>query len=83
MNLSNVASILADSGMSLSEKGIASGKVILTGFVVVFAVLLLLIMIIKLYSTIVQKAQQSGKKKKEKRFLVLLSIFLLHYITQL
>lgn len=66
MNLSNVASILADSGMSLSEKGIASGKVILTGFVVVFAVLLLLIMIIKLYSTIVQKAQQSGKKKKEK-----------------
>ena len=48
MNLSNVASILADSGMSLSEKGIAAGKVILTGFVVVFAVLLLLIMIIKI-----------------------------------
>ncbi|MGN0490827.1 OadG family transporter subunit [Ruminococcus sp.] len=66
MNLSNVTSILADSGMSLYEKGISAGKVILTGFVVVFAVLLLLILIIKLYSTIVQKAQQSGKKKKEK-----------------
>ena len=66
MNLSNVTSVLADAGMSLSEKGIASAKVILTGFVVVFSVLLLLILIIKLYSTIVQKAQQSGKKKKEK-----------------
>lgn len=66
MNLSNVTSVLADSGMSLYEKGISAGKVILTGFVVVFAVLLLLILIIKLYSTIVQKAQQSGKKKKEK-----------------
>lgn len=66
MNLSNVTSVLADAGMSLSEKGIASAKVILTGFVVVFAVLILLILIIKLYSTIVQKAQQSGKKKKEK-----------------
>lgn len=66
MNLSNVTSVLADAGMSLSEKGIASAKVILTGFVVVFSVLLLLILIIKLYSTIVQKAQQSGTKKKEK-----------------
>lgn len=66
MNLSNVTPVLADAGMSLSEKGIASAKVILTGFVVVFSVLLLLILIIKLYSTIVQKAQQSGKKKKEK-----------------
>lgn len=66
MNLSNVTSVLADAGMSLSEKGISSAKVILTGFVVVFAVLILLILIIKLYSAIVQKAQQSGKKKKEK-----------------
>lgn len=66
MNLSNVTSILADSGMTLSEKGISAGKVILTGFVVVFAVLILLILIIKLYSTIVQKAQGTGKKKKEK-----------------
>lgn len=66
MNLSNVTPVLAEAGMSLSEKGIASAKVILTGFVVVFAVLILLILIIKLYSTIVQKAQQGGKKKKEK-----------------
>lgn len=66
MNLSNVTSVLADSGMSLAEKGISSAKVILTGFVVVFSVLIILILIIKLYSTIVQKAQQSGKKKKEK-----------------
>lgn len=66
MNLSNVTPVLAEAGMSLSEKGIASAKVILTGFVVVFAVLILLILIIKLYSIIVQKAQQGGKKKKEK-----------------
>ena len=63
MNLSNVASILADSGMSLSEKGIASGKVILTGFVVVFAVLLLLIMIIKTIQH--NSTEGTAKRKKE------------------
>lgn len=66
MNFSNVTSILAATEMTLSEKGISSAKVILTGFVVVFTVLLLLILIIKLYSSIVSKAQQGGKKKKEK-----------------
>lgn len=66
MNLINLTSILADNGMTLAEKGIASAKVILTGFIVVFAVLLLLIFIINIYGAIIQKAMQGGKKKKEK-----------------
>ena len=52
--------------LSLSEKGIAAAKVILTGFVVVFSVLLLLIGIIKLYSLIVGKAQSVGSKRSVK-----------------
>ncbi len=52
--------------LSLAEKGISSAKVILTGFVVVFAVLLLLIMIIKIYSAIVSKAQSTGLRTKKK-----------------
>lgn len=51
--------------LTMAEKGIASAKVILTGFVVVFAVLLLLILVIKLYSFLVGKAQGAGKKKKK------------------
>ena len=39
--------------------------VLITGFVVVFAVLILLIGIIKLYSTIVYKAEMKAKAKKE------------------
>lgn len=51
--------------LSLADKGVASAKVVLTGFVVVFAMLLLLILIIKIYSGIVSAAQNSAKKKKE------------------
>lgn len=43
--------------MSMSERMISSAKVILTGFVVVFAMLFLLIVIIKLYSAIVAVVQ--------------------------
>ncbi|MBQ9742826.1 MAG: OadG family protein [Ruminococcus sp.] len=39
--------------------------ILVTGFVVVFAVLLLLIGIIKLYSTIVSSAENKAKKTKE------------------
>ena len=52
--------------LTLSEKGIAAAKVILTGFVVVFSVLLLLIGVIKLYSLIVGKAQSIGSKRTVK-----------------
>lgn len=52
--------------LTMAEKGISSAKVILTGFVVVFAVLLLLIIIIKIYSAIVNKAQSTGFKAKKK-----------------
>lgn len=41
--------------------------ILITGFVVVFAVLLLLIGIIKIYSLIVSSAQSSAERKKEKK----------------
>lgn len=41
--------------------------VLVTGFVVVFAVLILLIFIIKIYGTIVYNAQQTSKRKKEEK----------------
>lgn len=66
MNFSDATSLMYAANMTLAEKGIASAKVILTGFVVVFSVLLLLIAVIKIYSTIVQKALDAGKKKKTK-----------------
>lgn len=66
MNLSDVA-LLAKEELSFAEKGIASAKVVLTGFVVVFAMLILLILIIKIYGAIIQKAQDAGKKGKEKK----------------
>lgn len=65
MNITNLASMLNTADLSLADKGIASAKVILTGFVVVFAMLVLLIVIIKVYSTIVEKATSGGKKKKK------------------
>lgn len=68
MNVSIPAPVLAAAeSMSLADRGISAAKVILTGFVVVFAVLLLLILIIKVYSTIVGKAQDaSGRRAKKK-----------------
>lgn len=65
MNFSDIAFLAKTAELSLAEKGIASAKVVLTGFVVVFAVLILLIFIIKIYGGIVTKAQQTGKKKKK------------------
>lgn len=65
MNFSDLAVLANTAELSLAEKGIASAKVVLTGFVVVFVVLILLIFIIKIYGGIVTKAQQTGKKKKK------------------
>lgn len=65
MNLSSVALAAQTEGLSLAEKGITSAKVVLTGFVVVFAMLILLIFIIKIYSAIVQKAQSAGSNSKK------------------
>lgn len=67
MNLNGMNAMLAAQELTLGEKGIASAKVILTGFVVVFTVLLLLIAIIKIYSSIVNKAQNAGSVKKQKK----------------
>ena len=53
-------------GMSVSEKFNISFTVILTGFVVVFAVLILLIFIIAIYGKIVSSAQNKSKEKKAK-----------------
>ena len=63
MNLSDVA-LLAKEELSLAEKGIASAKVVLTGFVVVFAMLILLIFIIKIYGA---KLKMPAKRAKRKR----------------
>ena len=68
MNLSDVAlaaQTAQKESLTLAEKGITSAKVVLTGFVVVFAMLILLIFIIKIYSAIVQKAQSAGSNSKE------------------
>lgn len=68
MNLSDVALAAQTAqreSLTLAEKGITSAKVVLTGFVVVFAMLILLIFIIKIYSAIVQKAQSAGINSKK------------------
>lgn len=53
--------------LSLSEKSIAAAKVILTGFVVVFAMLFLLIIIIKVYSAVISGAQKAADKRRKKK----------------
>ena len=68
MNLSDVALAAQTAqreSLTLAEKGITSAKVVLTGFVVVFAMLILLIFIIKIYSAIVKKAQSAGSNSKK------------------
>lgn len=68
MNLSDVAlaaQTAQKESLTLAEKGITSAKVVLTGFVVVFAMLILLIFIIKIFSAIVQKAQSAGSNSKK------------------
>lgn len=51
----------------MDEKLTMSLTILLTGFVVVFAVLLLLIFIIKIYSTIVYNLQNKPKKSKKNK----------------
>lgn len=63
MDYFNFASLMTKADLTLAQKGIASAKVILTGFVVVFIVLILLIVIIKVFGMIVSKTQNGGKKK--------------------
>ena len=68
MNLSDVAlaaQTAQKESLTLAEKGITSAKVVLTGFVVVFAMLILLIFIMKIYRSIVQKAQSAGSNSKK------------------
>ncbi|MDO4748606.1 MAG: OadG family transporter subunit [Eubacteriales bacterium] len=50
----------------MPESMMKAWTVLITGFIVVFAVLILLIGIIKIYSTIVYKAQNRQKKDKSK-----------------
>ncbi len=65
MNLLNATKMLQTADLTMSEKAMKSAEVVLTGFVVVFAVLLLLILIIKIYSTIVVKVTEAGQKTKK------------------
>ena len=66
MNVSNVNNFLiaANQDLSLVEKVTVAAKVILTGFVVVFAVLVLLIFIIKGYSFVVNMVVNKPDKIK-------------------
>lgn len=66
MNLSDVA-LLAKEELSLAEKGIASAKVVLTGFVVVFAMLILLIFISRFTAQSFRKLKMPAKRAKRKR----------------
>lgn len=55
--------------LSFSERAFSAAKVILTGFIVVFAMLFLLIIVIKVYSAViagVQRATDKRMRKKEK-----------------
>lgn len=63
--LSYLQGITAD--LDITQKSISAAKVILTGFVVVFAMLILLILIIKLYGAIIAAAQKSGDKRAQKK----------------
>lgn len=67
MNLSSINSFITAAELSLAEKGIESAKVILTGFVVVFAVLFLLIGIIMLFGFVIEKAQTAAVERKNKK----------------
>ena len=62
-----VAQAVAEKGLSLAEKFTTSAMVILTGFVIVFAVLILLIFIIYGYGKIVYKAQNRNKENKKEQ----------------
>lgn len=64
MNVSEFYALAAAAKqLTWSERGIAAAKVILTGFVVVFAMLIFLILIIKAYGFIIASVQNRGKKK--------------------
>ena len=52
--------------MTLAEKGLISAEVVLTGFVVVFAVLILLILLIAIYGKIVSSAVNAAERKRQK-----------------
>lgn len=60
--VAEIQSVAAE--LSLYEKSISSAKVILTGFVVVFAMLFLLILIIKIYGAIVSGVQNAADRKR-------------------
>lgn len=54
----------ADKALSMAEKTSVSLEILITGFVVVFAVLILLILLITVYGTIVSKAEKAIADKK-------------------
>lgn len=66
MGISDINTTFLTAEMTFAEKSVSAAKVILTGFVVVFAVLFLLIFIIKIYSTIIQNLQNKKKRNEEK-----------------
>lgn len=67
MNINTVAATkVAEEVTTIAQRGILSAEVVLTGFVVVFAVLIMLIVLIMVYGTIINKAEKTAKLRKEK-----------------
>lgn len=64
-NLGEMQNIALD--LTMYERFISSAKVILTGFVVVFAILFLLIIIIKIYSSVISGALRFADSQKKKK----------------
>lgn len=67
MNISSINTLNTLAELSLAEKGVESAKVILTGFVVVFAVLFLLIGIIMFFGFAIDKVQTASESRKNKK----------------
>ena len=56
-----------DGALSIAERASISLEILITGFVVVFAVLILLILLITLYGNIVSKAEKAISDKKAEK----------------
>lgn len=65
LSVAQTASNTASNALTMTEKGIISAKVVLTGIVVVFAMLLLLILIIAVYGKIVSSLTNRAENKRK------------------
>ncbi len=67
MMQTSTAAAQLTAALSFYDKSISAAKVILTGFVVVFAMLFLLIIIIKIYSATIKGAQDAADRRAKRK----------------